>query len=161
MSVDPHPVIKGRHVLLALLGFFGVVMAANAALVYFAGQSWTGLTTEHSYTEGLRYNDTLDAAAAQKALGWSADIKVDDAARSLTVVMRDAAGRPLDDLAVSGTLIRPTSEGFDRPVDLSFTGDGRYAGRLDLPLDGQWHLDLHAERQGGDTFRIEQRLWID
>ena len=161
MSVHSHPVLKGRHVLLALFGFFGVIMAANAALVYFAGKSWTGLTTEHSYTEGLNYNDTLAAAAAQKALGWSADMEVDAAARTLTVVIRDKAGGPLDDLAVSGSLIRPTSEGFDRRMDFAFLGDGRYSAGLDLPLKGQWTLALHAARQGGDTFRIEQRLWID
>ncbi|MBL27441.1 MAG: hypothetical protein CMM50_07830 [Rhodospirillaceae bacterium] len=161
-SAEARPVIKGRHVLFGLLTFFGVVMAANGALVYFAGESWTGLTSDHSYLEGLHYNETLAAAEAQNALGWKVDVSVgEDTAKTLTVVMRDAEGRPLDDLTVSGSLIRPTSEGSDQTIELTFVGDGRYATGLDLPLKGQWDLDLLAARQGGDRFRVKERLWID
>ncbi len=40
----PRP-ITGRAVLFGLLAFFGVVFAVNGALIFFALDSWSGLTT--------------------------------------------------------------------------------------------------------------------
>ena len=41
--------ITGRMVLVGLLTFFGVVFAVNGVFVYFALDSWPGLTTEAAY----------------------------------------------------------------------------------------------------------------
>jgi len=152
--------IRGRHVLMALLGFFGLIVAVNGVFIYFAIDSWTGLTTEHAYVKGLAYNETLRAAETQERLGWNAAIDVAEGGEALVVRLTDEKGRALDDLDVSAELLRPTHEGYDREVALDFIGEGRYRTALDLPLEGQWDLRLFARRQGLPTFRVDQRLWV-
>ena len=58
--------ITGRQVLFGILGFFGVVFAANGAFIFFALDSFTGLATDSPYQRGIEYNQTLAAAAEQR-----------------------------------------------------------------------------------------------
>lgn len=155
--------ITGRHVLIGVLAFFGIVIAANAAFVALALDSWTGLSTDNAYQRGLAYNETLRSAAAQRALGWTAKLAFSqDAAGGgqLEVGFVDRRGAPVEDLSVAGQIRRPTHEGFDREVVLERSGPGRYAARLELPLGGQWDVLLEATSRHGARFRIEDRIWL-
>jgi len=49
---------------------FAVIIAVNGVMVAFAFGTWTGLETDGAYEKGLSYNDTLEAARRQAALGW-------------------------------------------------------------------------------------------
>lgn len=163
MSGAPERVITGRHVLIAVLAFFAVVIAANGAFVFLALNTFTGVSTEDAYQRGLAYNETLRAAADQRALGWRAAVEgtvpAEGRAR-VAVTLSDRAGRPLEHLAVTGVLRRPTQDGFDRALELARVGPGRYAVEVALPLAGQWHLALEAVSREGQHFRIEERLWL-
>jgi nitrogen fixation protein FixH len=155
--------ITGRHVLIAVLVFFGLVIAANGAFVFLALDTFTGVSTEDAYRRGLAYNETLREAADQRALGWRAAVEgtvVDEGRARIAVTMSDRAGRPLEHLAVTGMLRRPTQDGFDRALELARVGPGRYAAEVDLPLAGQWDLELEAVSREGKRFRIEERLWL-
>ncbi|MHA1599926.1 MAG: FixH family protein, partial [Alphaproteobacteria bacterium] len=46
-------VLTGRHVLIMVLAFFGLVIAANVIFVVLAWQSWSGLSTDDAYRRGL------------------------------------------------------------------------------------------------------------
>jgi len=155
--------ITGRHVLWGLLGFFGFVLAANAVFIYLAVDTFTGLSTENAYQRGISYNQTLEARAAQRELGWGAELRFEQESGrrgTLSVEMRDRAGRPLDDLQVSGQVVRPTHAGYDRDVVLGRSGPGEYATTLELPLHGQWDVRLIAEARGGARFQMERRIWL-
>ncbi len=156
--------ITGRHVFWWLFGFFGVVLAMNLTMIYLGNKSWTGLTSENSSREGLRYNRILAEAERQKALGWSAEIELSPAdeqgRRALVVVLRDAAGTGLDNLDIRGRAARPTSKRQD--VDIRFTpvGNGRYRAELVLPLPGQWDILLRASA-GKAVYRVRRRVVLD
>ncbi len=155
--------ITGRHVLFGLLAFFGIVLAANAIFIYLAVDSFTGLSTENAYQRGVAYNRTLEARAAQRELGWGAElafVQESGGRGTLSVEMRDRAGRPLDDLRISGQILRPTHAGHDQEVVLARSGPGTYAAALDLPLRGQWNVRLVAEARGGKRFEMERRIWL-
>ncbi|MFQ5468128.1 MAG: FixH family protein [Kiloniellaceae bacterium] len=155
--------ITGRHALIGVLAFFAVVFAANGAFVYLALDSWSGLSTENPYERGIAYNETLAAAAAQKALGWRARLGFTDlgAGRGrIEIAFADQRGAPLDTLEVSGTIRRPTHEGLDRAVSLAWTGPGRYAVELAFPKSGQWDVRLVARGRGDRRFEIEDRIWL-
>ena len=62
--------LSGRTVLLSLLGFFGIVIAANGALVAFAIGTMPGLETEKPYQAGIGYNAEIAVARAQAGRGW-------------------------------------------------------------------------------------------
>ena len=61
--------ITGWTVFYGMVAFFGVIIAVNLTFVYFALDSWPGLTTQHAYEEGIAYNKTLEQAAAQLIAG--------------------------------------------------------------------------------------------
>ncbi len=160
-------VIRGKHVLLAMLAFFGAIILVNLVFVYFALDTWTGITTDNAYQEGLEYNQTLAERDAQRALGWKAAVSVisaDGGEESLSVTLTDRDGRPLRGLLVSGSLRRPTHEGHDQPVVLAEETDGRYTSPLSLPLRGNWDLSLTAavpDRLPEDpVFEMKKRLWL-
>lgn len=155
--------ITGRHVLIAMLVFFGSVIAVNGAFVVLALDTFSGLSTENPYQRGLAYNDTLRAAAEQRALGWTAQIEgtvIREGRARVAATFTDRAGRPIEHLDVGGTLRRPTREGLDRALALERVGPGRYAAEFDLPLAGQWDLALEAVSRQGKRFRLEDRLWL-
>ncbi|MEQ1868253.1 MAG: FixH family protein, partial [Micropepsaceae bacterium] len=68
--------LKGTHVLIALLAFFGVTLAVNIALATYAISSFSGEDVAKPYQQGLDYNKALEARAAQRDLGWSASINL-------------------------------------------------------------------------------------
>jgi nitrogen fixation protein FixH len=64
--------ITGRHVLYAMLIFFGVIFVVNGVFIYLARSTFTGVSTEDAYHKGLAYNDVIRAAGSQHTLGWQA-----------------------------------------------------------------------------------------
>ena len=161
MSVE-HPDTRRSKIPIAFFAFFAVVLSANAALVYFAVQSWTGLEYSGYYLKGLRYNETIAAVADQKALGWSGDVSV--IARGhrqilLTVAMRDRNGDPLTGARTTASFRRPTHAGHDFRVELPTTGIGVYGRTLTVPLAGQWQVQIDFERADG-AHKIAQRIVV-
>jgi len=160
-------VIRGKHVLMMMLAFFGTVILVNLVFVYFALDTWTGITTENAYTEGLQYNETIAARDAQRDLGWQAEVSLTvpaDGSEQLAVTLRDRDGRPLSGLSVSGTLRRPTHEGYDQEVHLIEEAEGRYTAPLSVPLRGNWDLALSASPAAAHpddpVFEMKTRLWL-
>ncbi|HSM20417.1 MAG TPA: FixH family protein, partial [Hyphomicrobiales bacterium] len=98
----------GRHMLAVILGFFAVVIAANAVLVVVATGSWTGLVARNGYVESQHYNEVLADARRQQRLGWHSALEA--ARHGLSFKITGADGRPLPGLAVAATLGRPTNE---------------------------------------------------
>jgi len=163
MNAPGNTILTGRHVLIAVLAFFGLVIAVNGVFIVLALQSWSGLSTDDAYRRGLTYNETLRQAEAQRALGWQARIDLAplaDGRARLSVVFTDRADAPVDGLVVTGQLRRPSREDADRAVALTSQGPGHYSADVGLPLRGQWDLLLRADSPDGKTFLLEDRLWL-
>lgn len=151
---------ESRWIPWGFVGFFLVVFAANGALVAFALNSWTGVETESAYEQGLRYNAALEAAKAQRELGWSAELDYasEGAQRGrLGLLLRDAEGRGIHGAAVVARFVRPSHEGHDFEAPLREVGDGRYAASVTLPLAGLWEIRMKAER-GEVRFLASERI---
>jgi nitrogen fixation protein FixH len=154
------------------------VIAVNMVMVFVALDTFPGLETKGHYRKGLAYNENLSAAAAQDALGWQsavafapAQADAEDAMPPgdvrqpgsrgglLTVEMRDRNGHPLRRLNVRALLVRPTHEGVDRSAALAHVGNGRYEGRVTLPLHGQWDVRVLAA-SAEQRFQATHRLFV-
>lgn len=161
---DSSPVIRGKHVLLAMLGLFGTVIAVNAVFVTLAIGTFTGVTTTSPFKEGLAYNDVLAARDAQRDLGWQSEVAFGPAAEGrdrIAVTLVDDAGRPLAGLALSGTLRRPTHGGMDQSLTWQETAPGTYEAQVALPERGNWDLVVSAAYDGGSRpFEMKARLWF-
>jgi nitrogen fixation protein FixH len=153
-------VVKGRHVLATLLGFFGVTVAVNAAFVTYALDTFTGEDVPRPYLRGLAYNETLSAHAAQAKLGWRAIIDVERSGQgaAIDVVLSDKAGAPQNGLTLSLAFRRPTDAAFDRSFALTGSGDGRYSVRVAAIAAGQWDVVARTTAPDGTPFEATRRV---
>lgn len=155
--------ITGRHVLIAMLVFFGIVIGVNLVFVNLALSTWTGLTDHDSYRTGLSWNRALERDAAQKALGWSTAIvsragePTADGGRAFAVelTIRSRDGAPVTGLAFAGSARHPVVEADDRPLVFVEIGNGSYRGAAVLPAAADWRLVLVATRPDGAAYRID------
>jgi nitrogen fixation protein FixH len=157
-----HDPRRSRWIPYAFVGFFLVVMAPNAVMIWFAFTSWTGLTAEHSYQQGLAYNDTLAAARAQAALGWQVEIAFAEPAAGrlgMELALADRYGNPLENAVVSAALVRPTQEGYDTTVALERRLANHYGAEVVLPLAGQWDARFTVE-VGDAVWRGTRRVFL-
>ncbi len=156
--------LTGRHVLFALLGFFGVIMAVNAVMVGVALQSWTGLVETQSYRKGLDYNDSLDRERAQGALGWRSTVALapDEAAAAgtyrLSLRLSGADGAAIAGRTVAVTLSRPVGEYPPVTAELREGEAGTYSTALNLPMPGNWQAEFTIAREPRD-YLVRARLW--
>lgn len=152
----------GRKMLFLMLAFFGVVFAADGVFAYLATSSWTGRSTEDAYRKGLRYNQTIERAAAQQALGWQTAVSLeplDDNTDRVTVSLRDNLDAPIDKQSIMATFRRPVSADQDIEIPLQWTGAGLYTADLALPFRGQWDVHVAVERVSEAPYSIEARVW--
>jgi nitrogen fixation protein FixH len=148
--------LTGRHVALALVLFFTVIIAVNFTLAWFSARSWTGLVVPNSYVASQNYNARLEKARKQKARGWHQ--KVDYADGWLNLELLDREGNPvlLDD--VRAQIGRPAADVEDREIPLDYLGAAHYGAAV--PLDGGiWQMVILGE-SGEDGYRLEGRMFI-
>lgn len=158
MTDQPHPprfTIKGRHVLVAFVLFFGLIAAVDAVFITLAYRTFSGQVAKNPYEAGLLYDRTLAERAAQTALGWSATLaSLDD--RAVELVITDRSGKGVDGLTLDGTLKRPATEVGARDLPFKPRGEGRYVA--DAELSGAWDVIVVATGPGGERFTTERRL---
>ena len=147
----------GRHMLAILCAFFGVTIAVNLTLAWFANSTWTGLVVANSYVASQRFNEGLEVARREQERGWRASF--DLTAGSLAVRLTDKAGAPLPGLDVSVAFARPAHEGEDHTVALVSTGDGRYEAAAPL-APGLWTAEVVARQDGRQQLRRQYRFVV-
>lgn len=151
--------IRGRHVLIAMLLFFGAIIAINVAFSIVAVRSFPGEDVKRSYLQGLNYNDKLAERSTQAALGWSAGMEVlpQGARAQLRVHFAGKDGRPVDGLTIDGKLRRPATTRDDRAVTFAAEGDGEYVADAGIIAHGAWTFQGVATR-GTERFEFERRM---
>lgn len=152
MTRTSEKTLTGRKVLFILLTFFGVVTAANVAMIYAATDTFPGLVVRNSYDASQIYDAERDA---QAALGWRAAADLKDGV--LAVAIRDTQDQPVRGLTVSAVVGRPATTAEDREIELVET-DGAYTARPGLKK-GIWRVDIRAQGGPDENFRAEARLY--
>jgi nitrogen fixation protein FixH len=144
-------------------GMFGIIIAANGIMIFIALSSWTGLTTQNAYEEGVAYNEALREREAQLGLGWDLALDVGTpGARvaEVAVALTGPDGNPLIADQVRVGFVRPTHEGYDSIVTLDGQGDGTYTRTVQLPLAGLWELRIAAQK-GEDELHHRKRVVVE
>lgn len=153
--------LTGKHVLAMLLVFFGIIITVSIVFTTLAVKSFRGEDVKQSYRQGVDYNQTLDARAAQLDLGWQAAINVTGTAQDRTLIVKvtGQGDRLLSDLSVTGRLRHPADSTLDRPLEFTRTDDG--LARADLSgLYGQWTVQATAMNGEGErrfTYDLDLR----
>lgn len=159
-SERPGKELKGWHVLLIMLGFFGVMFSVNGVFLFHAITSFPGEDVKKSYVQGLSFNDTLARRAAQAELGWSAEAGWVD--ETLIVRLQDADNRPLSSQLVVGELRRLATNQDDQAIRFQPRMNGEYVAETGRLAPGQWLLRVNVFDADGEriVFRVEKTLII-
>jgi len=149
----------GWTVLLALLGFFGVIFLVNGVMIYEALSTLSGVDTDSAYQAGLQFEHEVAESKAQDARHWRIDAKLTPASNGerLDVSARDAAGQPLSGMQASAVFERPTDRRLDRGVVLVEEGPGRFHGNAEV-VPGQWDIVIELTHHGEQMFRSKNRV---
>ena len=143
MSEPQIPVEKpvGKKILFCFLGFFGVVAAVDAAFVYTAIRTHSGLVTEQAYEKGLAYNETLSKARSQPQVRQTASYT--NGVFRWTIA--DEKGNPVTGAKVDVSFFRPVKDGSDFKAGMTETAAGTYEIKPAFPLNGLWTAELDAK----------------
>ncbi|WP_297734740.1 FixH family protein [uncultured Maricaulis sp.] len=153
---NPFNPLRGWHVLILILVFFGVTIGVNATFVTLALRTHPGEDVPRSYVQGLNYNETLDRRREQEALGWTARVNLVE--RDVVVAIVAADGNPVSGLDLAGTLIHPADTSRDCPLAFAEARPGVY--RVTLPCEGQGDWRLEAHNREGAPFEMVSELWL-
>lgn len=134
--------LKGFHVLLIALGFFGIIIAANLTMLFAATGSFPGLVVKNSYVASQKWNDRT---AAQTALGWQVGVVYAD---GVVTVALTADGAPVTDADLVVTIGRPSRDDEDQVLKARAVANG-YAVDADL-APGRWRVEVATAT--GPTF---------
>ncbi len=145
----------GKHMLLIMLAFFGVVIGVNAIMARFAISTFGGTVVDNSYVASQSFNDWLAEARDQKALGWQSVVTLDEG-RRIAIMVKDPGGLPLAALRINAIAEHPL--GRVKPVDFVFApvAPGEYRSTMPLP-DGRWTVRIEA-RRAQDRIRLLESL---
>ncbi|MEO3431030.1 FixH family protein [Pelagibius sp. CAU 1746] len=168
MAQNSDFVLTGRHVFFGVVAMFGAIIAVNLVFVYLALDTFTGVTRENPYQDGLAYNKVLEARETLHELGWQGSVtfskagsKAGGGTDSVTVTLTDGAGEPLSGLILSGRLRRPTHEGMDQTLAWREDSPGTYGTTVALPGRGNWDLEVTASDGRNPPFEMKTRLWFE
>lgn len=154
--------LDGRHVLVAVVAFFAAVLAVNAAMIYAALSTYSGVTAAEPYRKGLHYNERVRASERQAQLNWQDVVTIDrDGQVSLSITAAD--GRPIPNLSVELSLARPSTNRQDKTLRLLAQAGGGYGAAM-TPLEpGTWIVGVEARATAVESepiFRSRRRLWL-
>ena len=147
----------GKHMLICMIGFFGVIIAVNLTMAMLASGSWTGLVVKNSYVASQQFNQELAGAQAQREAGYASRVSYFDGV--LVFVLKDKDGSRLNVSGLTADIGRPAFEQADRT--LTFLPGPEQTYRLPIELGpGIWALKIHGETQGS-PYRRDIRLNIN
>ena len=158
MSTQRHAKeFTGRHMLVIMISFFGVIIAVNLGMAQLAGSSFGGLVVGNSYVASQEFNGRLKQSREQVALQWKASLKVVDG--TIQYALTDRDGKPVLPASVSIQFRHPSYEAADWHVELqpapNDTFEASHASR-----DGTWNVQIDSEVGRTRPYRDVRRITI-
>ncbi|MFA6219771.1 MAG: FixH family protein [Erythrobacter sp.] len=142
---------SGWHMTAILVGGFGVVVAVNVFMATQAVGSFGGVVVENSYVASQEFNDWLDEAAKENALGWTATVGRDGNGKLAVTTRNTPAGT-----TATAQLRHPLGHEKPRSWTLVADGAGGFTSTERLP-EGRWLVRVTLAN-GSDRLRIERPI---
>ncbi|MET1756143.1 FixH family protein [Novosphingobium sp. RD2P27] len=149
MTPQPTRAFTGRHIATIMVGFFGVVITVNVMMARMANSTFGGVVVENSYVASQHYNRWLDEAAAEEALGWTAEM----ARRADGHVALELKGPAATPQAVFAVARHPLGQLPERVLHFDPAAPESFVSAEELPA-GRWRLRLEV-RSDGKLWRSE------
>lgn len=138
-----------------------VGLAAVIGAVVIGIKSFDGTVTAKPYEEGLAWDE---AHKERAELGWS--VKLDNAVlkmgdNDLRFTLLNKQGEPLDlSSAVFLALSRPSTDAYDKTVDVQKLGGGLYRALVNFPLYGQWDIKIYLNKND-KKIELKKRVFVE
>jgi len=145
--------LTGRKVLIIVLAFFGVIIAANVTLMVSAITTFPGLEVQNSYVASQKFDAR---ARAQRALGW--DVQASAEQGGVRLVIRNAEGAFVTPQVLSVRVGHPTNAAHDQMLQFIPDADGLFAA-VALPR-GPWRLFVTATAADGTEYTSRLELLV-
>lgn len=146
--------ITGRFVLAVVGGAFGIIIAVNLALAWFAVTTFPGLEVANSYVASQKFEA---ARAAQRALGWEVLLDYREGALKLDL-REEATGLPADVAGLRLSVGRTTTARADAEPAVTRAG-GSYLAPIALG-PGLWRVTIEAEARDGTRFSQRHEIFV-
>lgn len=140
-------VFTGRHMLIIMLCFFGVIILVNLTMAVLASKSWTGLIVKNGYVASQHFNKNQEAQEQFLAAGWQSQLNYKNGHFTLTLSKQEEA---LKDCIVTGLLNRPVHENSNQRLQFKHLYQGVYEAN-NLLDTGRWNLEVQALCNKKDT----------
>jgi len=137
---------RGRFVPWIIAAFYMTFMTTLIGFVVIAYRHPPSEVTAEAYEKGLAYNQTLEKASLEEALGWHSTVSYERGV--IRFELRDSRRRPIDGATVKAWFVHPANAGDDRSLVLLPAGEGVYKAALRLPSPGLWTVHVTAAKQG-------------
>lgn len=147
----------GRHMVLTMLAFFGVIISVNVTMAVLARTSWTGLVVANSYVASQEFNAKMAETRAQAELHWKGELAIRDGIVRYRLVDRASVAVQLK--AVQVTFRRPVDDREDHAIMLASDGEGGFALAHDV-ADGIWVVEINAEADLAKPYRESLRVHV-
>jgi nitrogen fixation protein FixH len=146
--------LTGKHVLIIMVSFFGVIFAVNFLMAYKAVSTFPGVEARSTWYASQNFEATRKA---QESLGWQVAEAYEDGRLMLRITYA-ASGEPANVTDMQVLVGRATeSEGDQLPVFI------REGGAFVAPVDlspGKWVLRIQALAADGTPFRQQRQLFV-
>lgn len=147
----------GKHMLGAMIAFFGVIITVNLVMARFAITTWSGLVVPNTYVASQEFNGRAAKSRAIAALGYQIDL--DSNADGLSIVFTDAGGEPAVVDSLVAQLRRPVGTHQDREMILTRDPEGIYRAAGEL-AEGEWIATVTATRGGEMIYKKGHRFHV-
>jgi nitrogen fixation protein FixH len=135
----------GRHMLIAMLGFFGIVIAVNFTMAWFASSTFGGTVVDNSYVASQKFNGWLKDSRDQEKLGWAPALSLNAGRHPVLAVRIDGAAQP--GFTATGSAHHPLGRAPDVALVFDAGADGELVSRAPLP-PGRWYTRITISRDG-------------
>jgi nitrogen fixation protein FixH len=144
----------GRHMLASMLGFFGLVIAVNFTMAWFASSTFGGTVVDNSYVASQQFNGWLKQSRDQAALGWAPALSLNASRHPVLAVRIDGAAQP--GFTATGTAYHPLGRAPDVALVFDRGANGDLISRTALP-PGRWYARITISRNG-QVMRVAETL---
>ena len=139
----------GRHMALAMVAFFMVVIGVNTVMAVAATRTFGGKVVDNSYVASQKFNRWLAEARAQRAAGWRAGFGTDSG--RVAVDTRPGA-------VLTGIAAHPLGRVPEQALTFVERAPGHFVAREPL-APGRWQVRLKA-RRGSDRASFVKDLHL-
>jgi len=147
----------GKHMLIIMLSFFGVVIGVNLTMAWLANATWSGLIVSNGYVASQSFNSDLQHVQAQQALGWT--VLLTPSAREVRFTVKDKHGHGVAGLKLSGSVQRTVTDRDDIQLHFTETALGEYVAPATM-APGLWEVELEAKARDGTIYQYAERFTV-